>query len=280
MKRERGVPYGVELPEVQCMDLFDPEEGANGCAIYFVHGGGWSGGGRKSWSAVAEHFCRRGFFCASADYRLVPGAIFPAQIEDVRLGMSVFRSMADCRGFSASRIAAVGSSAGGHLVGLLATIAPGDELGTAPAMRAGDTRPDAAVCYCPVATLHEADQQWEGLKEAIRSFLGKSEADDPDVYRAASPADRIRGGEPPFLFLHGRDDDTVPLSQSTEMADALRRAGGTAEVVEFPGVGHGFGYGVTSAAQKTAVAHVERFLARCFQLGGQDGTSQPRPRSV
>jgi len=61
-----------------------------------------------------------------------------------------------------------------------------------------------------------------------------------DLYVARSPlhaADRIRR---PVLFLQGLDDRVVPPGQSEAMAAALRARGVRADLVLFPGEGHGF----------------------------------------
>jgi len=266
METLRDIPYDQEFRQFRTMDLFVPGPGANGCAILFIHGGGWSGGGRGTWSAVAEDFCRQGYLCASADYRLAPAAIWPAQIEDVRLAMSCFRHEVAQRGASPDKIAAVGSSAGGHLVAMLATIAPDDLLGAGPHMAPGDTRPAAAVCYCPVLELRpDRPHSCPGIG-MVSTLLGGPESAMPEVYEAASPIARVTGAEPPLLLLHGDADETVPPAQSALMCDAMRSAGGGAELVLMPGVEHGFGYGVTTDPQIEAIEHVRRFLAARFRL--------------
>jgi dipeptidyl aminopeptidase/acylaminoacyl peptidase len=61
-----------------------------------------------------------------------------------------------------------------------------------------------------------------------------------DLYVARSPlhaADRIRR---PVLFLQGLEDRVVPPDQSETMAAALRARGVRADLVVFPGEGHGF----------------------------------------
>ena len=176
--------------------------------------------------------------------------------------MSFVRSHADRYGFSPSRIAALGSSAGGYLVAMLATIQPTDSFGAIPELTMRDTRPNAAICYCSLTTL----RPWEGHEQFVAKFLGKTDVEAPELYRAASPQDRVCGHELPFLFLHGGADKTVALAHSIDMCNKLRRAGGHAEVVILPGVEHGYGYGVTSPAQKESVAHVGRFLRAAFRL--------------
>jgi acetyl esterase/lipase len=128
MAVEMNVPYGKGRDPRQRMDWFMPDR-ANGASILFVHGGGWQGGDRKQWHGVAAHFAGLGFTCASAGYRLMPDADLRDQLADVRLAMSRLRERAVKEELRADRIAAVGSSAGGHLVAMLGTVAPDDPLG-------------------------------------------------------------------------------------------------------------------------------------------------------
>ena len=260
MKMKIDISYRKNNHPKQIMDLFIPEGNANGRAIFFVHGGGWRSGSSEQWHKHAEYFCNKGYTCASAGYRLAPDAKFPDLVEDVRLAMSVFRSRANELGFSADRIAAQGSSAGGHLVAILATMSENDSLGVSDELKIRDTRPNAVICYCPVLDLHEGSR--DTISGSILDLLGKRESDDDDLYKQASPVDRVLGYEPPFLFLHGDADEVVPHAQSIDMAEKLRNVGVEADVVILPGVKHGFGYGVTSEAQRTSLQHAEAFLEK------------------
>ena len=42
----------------------------------------------------------------------------------------------------------------------------------------------------------------------------------------------------PVRAFHGAKDDVVPLSESEQVVQAVRRCGGTAELVVFPDAGH------------------------------------------
>ncbi len=250
------LPYSSRFPDEGRLDLYPPEGDGNGAALLFIHGGGWSAGGRKQWRAVAEYCAGEGFWSASMSYRLAPTHRFPAALEDARLAMAWLRSRAAEHGFGADRIGAVGSSAGGHLVAMLATLSPEDPLGLSPELPPTDTRPNAAFCYCPVVSLHSGRPESAPLEDCYATFLGATEPEAPELYRIASPLDRVRGGEPPFLFLHGDADTDVPPAQSLLMAERLRSVGGEAEVLLLPGVGHGFGYGMETEAQRRAAGEV------------------------
>jgi dipeptidyl aminopeptidase/acylaminoacyl peptidase len=99
---------------------------------------------------------------------------------------------------------------------------------------------------------------------AIARYLGGTYEEQPARYRMASPMYRLSREAPPFLFLHGDADETIPLRHSTEAHRRLLELGAESQLVVLPGVGHGFGYGTATEAQQWALAHVERFLRRCF----------------
>jgi acetyl esterase/lipase len=230
------------------VDLFRP--GApNGCAILWVHGGGWHKGSPEMWHFAARHFAGLGYVCACCDYRLAPAHRFPAQLEDVCAAMAWFRGQADARGFSPCRIAAVGSSAGGHLVALLGT------------QEEGAARPDAVVCDCPV-TLFDGPEAGGELRPARAELLGGTIEEVPEAYRAASPIENVSGGEPPYLFVHGALDKLVSPRHSHAMAERLRAAGVPVEVVIVPDLGHGFAYHDRHAGHTTIYALTHEFLVR------------------
>jgi carboxymethylenebutenolidase len=61
---------------------------------------------------------------------------------------------------------------------------------------------------------------------------------------------------PPLLALHGQADQVVPFSEGSALVDAARSLGGFAELVAYPGEGHGFG----PAASRDAGARAGSFL--------------------
>jgi acetyl esterase/lipase len=258
MKERFDIVYSAEHTDRRRIDVFRPGGDASGAGIYFIHGGGFSGGSKEQWREVARHFCRAGYACASVEYRLAPDWKFPEWVADARLGMSWFKQRAAEYGFDPARVASAGSSAGGYLALILATIGPDDDLGRSDEMAVADTRPAAVVAYCPATSMHEA-RRWPG-REAYPKLMPAPEAEDPELYRAASLEDRVRGDEPPMIFLHGDADDLIPLAESVELAARINALGGRAEVARIAGAPHGFGYGVKTDHQRAALAHAERFL--------------------
>jgi dipeptidyl aminopeptidase/acylaminoacyl peptidase len=71
-------------------------------------------------------------------------------------------------------------------------------------------------------------------------YFGASVYDDPKVYERSSPMTFIKNVRTPTLLLGGDRDAEVPISQSYEYWNALRRLGVTTEFVVYPDEGHVF----------------------------------------
>ena len=70
---------------------------------------------------AARVFADEGVMAITADYRLVPGSLWPAQREDVVAAVAYLRDHAAELGLRPEKIGAAGVSAGGHLSAILGT---------------------------------------------------------------------------------------------------------------------------------------------------------------
>lgn len=253
--------YMPEPHELQMIDVFLPDDPNGGC-IFFIHGGGWRGGDKESWHRVAEHFSSRGYVCTCCDYRLSPNVLMEGILRDVRAAMSWVKERADEFDFATDRVAAYGSSAGGHLAGMLATISPDSGMGMTDQVTIRDTRPNAAVCMCPVMALDRFDP------DRLPELLGRKWASDQQRTPLASPEYRITGQEPPFLIVVGAEDETTSPSDQQAFKSAVDAAGGSCELVVIDGAPHGAFYGISTDAQKAALPYVEDFIDRTIGPGG------------
>jgi dipeptidyl aminopeptidase/acylaminoacyl peptidase len=71
-------------------------------------------------------------------------------------------------------------------------------------------------------------------------YFGASIYDDPDVYARSSPINFIKKVRAPTLLLAGDRDAEVPITQSYEYWNALRRLGVPTRFVVYPDEGHVF----------------------------------------
>ena len=89
-------------------------------------------------------------------------------------------------------------------------------------------------------------------------YMGAEDLTDP-VLAAYSPAMHAADASAPILLIHGKDDTVVPLDQSTEMADALKRAGKPVELVVQNNADHWLSLGATRLQMLQAtMAFVEK----------------------
>jgi len=257
-----GIRYSVRGGEKGLLDLYLlAGKGNSRPGVLLIHGGGWRGGDRSQWAELAGVLARRGFVCASASYRLAPGVQMSEIITDVRLAMDFFKSHAAEYGMDPNRIGAVGSSAGGHLVALLATIPSGDRLGDPDLTLLHDTRPQAVACYNPVLDFLTESLIWPHQLTVFR----RGPEQGKTIYGQASPTRRVTAQAPPFLFLYGTMDTLTPEENSREMISRLAACGIAVEVAMFSGMEHGFGYRLRGPEQKQAAQVVANFFERMLE---------------
>jgi acetyl esterase/lipase len=214
------------------LDLFTPDGPGPYPVIVSVHGGSWTIGHRSEGLAFLQ--VNRGYAVANIDYRLAPGATFPAQIEDVKAAVRWLRANATRFQLDPSRIAVMGYSAGGHLAALLGTSGGVEELeGPGHGNAAFSSRVQAVVDYFGPTDLLKLKAQAlpcmpgdpDDPTEAPSLFMGCPIQSCMEKTRSANPITYVTPDDPPFLILHGTADCLVPWQQSKILDDALKAAG-------------------------------------------------------
>lgn len=237
------------------LDIVRPKAPGPYPGVVVLHGGAWKVGNRKDVASFAESLAAHGYVVASVSYRLAPKAKFPAQIEDVRTAVRFLRANAREYDIDPKRFAATGFSAGGHLSLLLGTADKSAGLdGTLYPDQDGRVQCVASYFGPTDLSLYAAT---EGLEDAFMvPLLGKEVKTDRTLYKKASPIDYVTKDDPPVLMFHGTFDFVVPIVHSERMLTKLKEAGVPAELVKFPGEGHGF----TRPVMTKCVADTVRFF--------------------
>ncbi len=241
VKLERGIVFGKSGERELQLDLAMPARGEGPFpAVLCIHGGGWVSGDRQQMSATIAVLAARGYVAVSPDYRLAPADRFPAPLHDCKAVVRWLRANAGTYHINSNRIGAMGYSAGGHLACLLGVTDRSDGLEGDGGNAEQSSRVQAVVSFFGPTDLRRPGFSKEAQVNNLAPLLGGTLQEQPEKYRQASPVVYVHKDPPPILFLHGTRDPVVPVDQSQQLAEQLRRAGGKARVVLFPGEGHGW----------------------------------------
>ncbi|MCL1634574.1 alpha/beta hydrolase [Luteimonas sp. SX5] len=205
--------------------IFKPRDGdtpSPHAAIVLFHGGGWNEGEASWMDSSAAAWASEGLVAIAVDYRLSDQkSITPYQaVADARAAMRWVRRQAARLNIDPKRIAAAGTSAGGHLAASAAIFDDASD-GAVPA------RPDALVLRSPALSI--ADSGW------FRKLTGSDER-----AAALSPDRHVRTGLPPTLVLQGEKDNVTPAAGARTFCERMRKAGNRCDLQIYPGVGHLF----------------------------------------
>lgn len=179
-------------------------------ALVVVHGGGWHSGDKTKFQPLSIRLAQRGYVVASVEYRLAEEAPFPAAINDCLAAVRYLRANADRLGVDPEKIGAVGGSAGGHLVGLMASGADnpfliGDVDGQVPSSRLQAAIVMAGPMQMLSGSVAEKSRNNPEQSNANR-WLRDTVDDAPALYRQADAYEQINSDTCPILFLVGEFD--------------------------------------------------------------------------
>lgn len=220
----RNIEYGKVGERALQLDLYLPAPSAKPVpGLIFIHGGAWSGGSRDIYKYYTARFAANGYVAATISYRLSGEAPFPAAVEDTKCAVRWMRANAGKYHVDPEKIAVIGGSAGGHLALMIGYSAGAPELEGHGGNPGVSSRVQAVVDFYGPADLTTAFARTNG---SVKKFLGnKTFAEDPELYRRASPLTYLTRDDPPTLILHGTIDDVVPIEQSDLLAARLKELG-------------------------------------------------------
>jgi len=221
------VVYATDGDRKLLTDIFVPKNGkAKNPAIVVVHGGGWLNGDKTKFRALAVKLATLGYVTSAVQYRLGYEARFPAGIQDCMASVRFLRDHAARYHIDPDRIGAVGGSAGGHLVGLMAT--GWNEPGLKGKF---DTSRQSARVGAAIVMAGPMEMLTGSVAERSRDpkaksnsnvWLGATIDQKPELYRLADAYVKISKDDPPILFMVGEHDKPERNQRSRE---ALKAAG-------------------------------------------------------
>ncbi len=213
-KVERNLEYVKDGHERNKLDLYLPEK-ADGPlpVVVWIHGGAWRAGSKDNCQAVP--LVAKGYAVASINYRFLQHADFPAQIEDCKAAIRWLRANAKKYNLDPDHIGVIGASAGGHLSALMGTSGGVKELEGTGGNAEQSSKVQAVVdLFGPTGIPSK-----NGASGNVLKYIAKD--------------------NPPFLIVHGDADKLVPIRQSEQLAEALKKAGVEVTFTTMKGSGHG-----------------------------------------
>ncbi|MES2523487.1 MAG: alpha/beta hydrolase [Gemmatimonadota bacterium] len=232
-----------------------------GGVLLYVHGGGFVSCSARTHRPVTAALARAiGCRVFSADYRLAPGARFPAAFDDV---IASYRWLQQ-EGAPGAPIAIAGESAGGSLV-----------LGLAQHIRdAGWQPPVCVVALSPWTDLAGTGESVyandgrcamfrpENMGAFARTYLGDVPADTP----RASPLYGAWNALPPVLLHVGSTE--LLLDDARRVHDRITAAGGSSTLRVYDSMMHGWHLLTPFVPEaRAAVGDVAAFVCAHLSLG-------------
>jgi len=280
------------------LDMVCPQSGDGPFpAVMLVHGAGPVNQGRKGTLPLARELARRGYVAIAVTYRYTSEEAFPAPIQDVNCAIRWLRDHAEQYRVDKDRIGVVGFSCGGTLACLLGMKGCQDDRAGEDKVAKHSGRLRAIVSFygtTDFARLHEFCQRQVNAKEAslvekmqsgyimreLEKWLGGPPSKVPAQYDLASPSRQVSKDSPPFLLIHGGDDNVVPAEQSRLLAAKLQEFGRPFHLLVVGGVGHAFD-AKNGTNGHLAYAAVVAFLDDHLLALGQNQSSgnHPGPKS-
>jgi acetyl esterase len=207
-------------------------------ALLYLHGGGFVIGSVDSHDALTRRIAEDArCVVASVEYRLAPEHLFPTAVDDAHDALRWLCAHAEELGVDAWRIAVGGDSAGGNLAAVVSQLALA-EGGPSPRLQfliypsvtsRGDhaSRTDLSDGFM----LSTAHVDWY-----LSTYTGGAPPHD-DTRLSPVRAESLQGLPTALVVVAGLD----PLhDEGVDYAERLRAAGVTVELIDLPGMIHGF----------------------------------------
>lgn len=266
----RSVEFAHYAEAELTLDLYVPRNISEPIpCIVVIPGGGFRPQVKEKFGDTARQLAEAGFAAASIGYRGWPENPFPAAVHDTKAAVRFLRARAGLFQIDASRIGAFGQSAGGHLAGMLA-VSDAPELEGEGGNAGVSSRIQVAVCYAGVFDMIERFRETHATGYRAQNlqsngqWVGEPFSPDSPRWRQASPYFHVSDGDAPILFIHCKDDDTVPWTQSQRMYEAMKAIRPESRLLLFDKGGHNIRYSpeVKDEAWSATVAYFRETFSK------------------
>jgi acetyl esterase len=239
---QQDIEYKNVDGKILTLDVSMPPGNGPFPAVILVHGGSWARGDKRSYvTPLFDPLTAAGYVWFSIHYRQTPQYQFPAPTDDLISAIEWVRANAETYKVDTSRMALIGESAGGQMVGYVGA-RYGEELGIAAVVDFYGPN-DMLVQGASTKKAQEHPDPNSKSPSLLAEYLGIKQWNDAatEKMREASPITYVNSDMPPFLCVHGTADLQVDYSQSPNFCLAAVKAGAKCVVQTVEGGGHGMG---------------------------------------
>ncbi len=235
-----GAPgaLGKEDKDIPTLTPYLPEpDKATGAAIVICPGGGYGHLAAHEGADYARFLNESGIAGFVLKYRLGTGGYHhPAMLQDAARAVRTVRARAREWKLDPKRIGIMGSSAGGHLASTLLTHFDAGKADAADPIERASSRPDLGILCYAVISFGEF-----GHRGSRNNLLGTNPP--LALVRELSNELQVTKDTPPCFIWHTCEDKGVPVENSLQFAEALRRAGVPFDLHIYQKGPHGLGLG-------------------------------------
>lgn len=214
-----------------------PKEIATGKAVIVIPGGGYHiVAGSHEGTDIAKKLNEAGITAFVLKYRIpddssmVKKEIGPLQ--DAQRAIQIVREHAKEWALNPKQIGVMGFSAGGHLASTAGTHFQKAVISNKNQI---NLRPDFMVLVYPVISFTDSI----GHIGSRDNLLGKKPS--PEKIKYYSNELQVNAQTPPSFLVHAKDDDAVPVQNSIEFYNALKKNKVETSMYLYEKGGHGFG---------------------------------------
>jgi acetyl esterase/lipase len=233
-----GAPaaLGKEAKDIPTITPYLPDpDKTTGAAMVICPGGGYGGLAPHEGNDYALWLNQSGVTCFVLKYRLGSnGYRHPAMLNDAARAVRLVRAKAADWKVDAKRVGIMGSSAGGHLASTLLTHFDAGKPDAKDPVERQSSRPDLGILCYAVITMGQFTHQ--GSKN---NLLGRDPS--PELVKLLSNELQVTKETPRCFVWHTFEDPAVPVENSLQFTEALRKAGVPFDLHVYQKGRHGIG---------------------------------------
>ncbi len=208
IKGEWNIVY-YELPSRQLYaDIFYPAGKIQHKipAVVLIHGGGWASGNKSHLVPMAQKLAENGFFAATFEHRLSPEAKYPAAVIDLKTAVKWIKINAGKYHIDTTKVAVLGCSSGATLATLVGVTAQNPKFPSHPVDQKVSDKVQAIINIDGIVDFtdpSESGKDQDPIKPSAGArWFGATFAQNPKIWKEASPINYVNKNTPPTLFIN------------------------------------------------------------------------------